>query len=123
MRCALKKKMRRKWSINLFFVPPQCLWMPASVLWPKRLPTSLKNISNGSVSNIFDDHIALSLLTIEPSLEMDPNTAKMEFFSKENSGKWVVLEKWHEYQLKARGWRNVEKYIHSHNFFSQSAYP
>ena len=74
--------------------------MPASILWPKRLPTSLKNISNGSVSNIFDDHIALSLLTIEPPLEMDLNAAKMEFFSKENSGKWVVLEKWHEYQLE-----------------------
>jgi len=31
---------------------------------------------------------------------MDPNAGKMEFFSKENSGKWVVLEKWHEYQLE-----------------------
>jgi hypothetical protein len=31
---------------------------------------------------------------------MDPNAARMEFFSKENSGKWVVLEKWHEYQLE-----------------------
>jgi hypothetical protein len=30
---------------------------------------------------------------------MDPSAARMEFFSKENSGKWVVLEKWHEYQL------------------------
>ena len=65
MRCAPKKKMRKKWSINLFFVPPQCLWMPASVLWPKRLPTSLKNISNGSVSNIFDDHIALSRVILD----------------------------------------------------------
>jgi hypothetical protein len=31
---------------------------------------------------------------------MDPNTARLGFFSKENSANWVVLEKWHEYQLE-----------------------
>ena len=31
---------------------------------------------------------------------MDPNMAKMVFFSKENFANWVVLEKWHEYQLE-----------------------
>ena len=40
------------------------------------------------------------ILNNEPSLEMDPNAARMEFFSKENSANWVVLEKWHEYQLE-----------------------
>ena len=34
------------------------------------------------------------------SVEMDPEMAKMVFFSKENSANWVVLEKWHEYQLE-----------------------
>ena len=41
-----------------------------------------------------------TLLIIEPFVEMDPNTARMPFFSKENSANWVVLEKWHEYQLE-----------------------
>jgi hypothetical protein len=31
---------------------------------------------------------------------MDPEMAKMVFFSKENSSNWMVLEKWHEYQLE-----------------------
>ena len=45
-------------------------------------------------------HTALSLLTIEPPLGMDPNAVQM-VFSMENSDKWVVLGKWHEY-LTAR---------------------
>ena len=49
---ALRKKKKR--SIILFSVPPQCLWRPASVLWPKRLPMNSKNIRNGLVSNFYD---------------------------------------------------------------------
>jgi len=40
-------------------------------------------------------------MSIKLSVEMDPEMAKMVFFSKENSANWVVLEKWHEYQLEA----------------------
>ena len=58
----------------------------------------MKNIKSGLVSNVF------KLLTIQvepsPAVEMDPNLAGMEFFSKENSSNWVVLEKWHEYHIR-----------------------
>jgi hypothetical protein len=37
-----------------------------------------------------------------PLSEIEPETAKMPFFARENVEKWVVLEQWHAYLMEKR---------------------